>query len=126
MSYNSKERSTAMQTYAMKHVKIRPMSDEVNQLIQDKLVELGLPEKGNRTLAFQILQQAGLLQNKDVGGEILNQEDVLTNMVKEFGCVRQTARRHVARAARRQRWPDYKPPQRGGVRPGAGAKRGSE
>lgn len=38
-----------------------------------------------------------------------------------------TARRHIARACRRQRHPDWQPPAEwGGERPGAGAKEGNQ
>jgi hypothetical protein len=53
-------------------------------------------------------------------GRCLNSHESIAQLMKELGCTKETARRHVARASRRQRHPDYQPPQWGGKRPGAG------
>lgn len=45
---------------------------------------------------------------------------VYARFAKEQGCHIDTAKRHLARAMRRQRDPNWAPPQRGGAREGAG------
>lgn len=114
-------RSEAMQERAMEIVEIRPLSDEAQQRLVNALAALDLEPEGNRWRAFRFLQETGGLDGVDIGGQILNEEEAVAALMAEFGCTRQTARNHVARAARRKRHPDYQVPQRGGRRPGAGS-----
>lgn len=110
-------RTKQLQERAMEIVKIRPMSDEADALIIQAIQEHGFP---NRAEAYRFLGVTGKLKGIDVGGEILNQEEAIATLMSELGCRRDTARNHVAKAARRQRHPDWTPPQWGGKRPGAG------
>lgn len=116
----AKNRSDAMQERAMEIVQIRPLSAEAQRLIDEALAALELEPEGNRWRAFRFLQESGGLADTDVGGEILNEDEAIAALMEEFGCVKSTARSHVARAARRKRHPDYQVPQRGGRREGAG------
>jgi len=110
-------RTQQLQDRAMEIVKIRPMSDEANRLISAAIEEHGF---ANRSDAYQFLGKTGKLKGIDVGGEILNQDEAVATLIRELACHKDTARNHVARAARRQRHPDWQPPQWGGQRPGAG------
>lgn len=53
-------------------------------------------------------------------GRCANSTEAVAALVKEFGCTKKTAQTHVARASRRKRHPDYRLPEWGGSRPGAG------
>ena len=110
-------RTQQLQERAMEIVQIRPMSDEANELISQAIQEHGFP---NRAEAYRFLGITGKLKGIDVGGELLNYDEAIAMIISEFSCHRDTARNHVARAARRQRHPDWEPPQWGGKRPGAG------
>jgi len=108
-----------VQARAMEMVRIRPMSEEANRLISAAVEEHGFP---NRAAAYQFLLQTKKLIGIDVGGEVLNNDEAVATLIREFGCHKDTARNHVAKAARRQRHPDWQPPTWGGKRPGAGRK----
>lgn len=110
-------RTQDLQNRAMAIVEIRPMSDEANQLISQAIAEHGFP---SRVEAYRFLGITGKLKGIDVGGEIVNYDEAVATLISEFDCHRDTARNHVAKAARRQRHPDWTPPQWGGKRPGAG------
>lgn len=112
-----KHKTKEMQARAMELVRIRPMSDAADALIAEAMAEHGFT---NRVKAFQFLQDTGQLAGVDIGGNILNNDEVIAALIQEFGCHRDTARSHVAKAARRQRHPDWTPPQHGGRRIGAG------
>lgn len=114
-----KAKTKELQARAMELVRIRPMSDEANELISQAMAEHGFP---NRMKAFQFLRDTGELAGIDVGGESLNDKEAIAALIREFGCHRDTARYHVAKAARRKRHPDWTPPQHGGKRSGAGRK----
>jgi hypothetical protein len=111
-------RTDQLQARAMELVQIRPMSDEANALINQTIEEFGFP---GRNEAYQFLLHTGKLDGIDVGGEVTNEAEVLAALVAEFGCHRDTAKYHVAKAGRRKRHPDWKPPSWGGRRPGTGA-----
>ncbi|MBE2200444.1 MAG: hypothetical protein IAE79_17650 [Anaerolinea sp.] len=111
-------RTQQIQDRAMELVEIRPMSDEVNTLINQAIAEHGFP---GRHEAYQFLRTTGKLDGLDGGGEIVNQGEALAALVREFGCHKDTARYHVAKAAQRKRHPDWTPPQWGGRRHGTGA-----
>jgi hypothetical protein len=101
----------------MEIVKIRPMSDEANALISAAVEEHGF---ANRADAYRFLGITGKLKGIDVGGEIINYDEAVATLLREFQCHKDTARNHVAKAARRKRHPDWTPPKWGGKRPGAG------
>jgi len=119
MAYNTKKRSEAIQARAMELVQIRPMSAEADGLINRAMDELKFDSRHD---AFQYLRRVGFL-GVDVGGEVLNNREAIATLMREFDCLKSTARKHVARAARRKRHPDWNPPQYGGQRPGAGRPR---
>lgn len=104
----------------MEIVEIRPMSDTANTLITQAMTEHSFPD---RMTAYQFLRTTGALFAVDVGGEILNQQQAVTQLIEEFGCHPNTAKGHVVKAGRRKRHPDWTPPGRGGYRPGAGRPR---
>jgi hypothetical protein len=114
---NTKTRTEAMQRQAMETVEIEPLSEEATTLINQTMRKLNLT---TRSLAFQVLRDSGELDDVEIGGETLNQAEAITGLMREFGCTKETARRHVAGAARRKRHPDWRPPKHGGQRPGAG------
>ncbi len=58
------------------------------------------------------------LRLDDNGRELLNQNEVIAGLIREFGCTKTTARINVAKAARRKRGELVK--AWGGTRPGAG------
>jgi len=115
----TKSKTKELQARAMELVQIRPMSDGANELISQAIEQHGFP---NRVKAFQFLQDTDQLIGVDIGGESLNDKEVIAALIREFGCHRDTARYHVAKAARRKRHPDWQPPPHGGKRPGAGRK----
>ncbi len=53
-------------------------------------------------------------------GRTANSGEAIVALMKEFGCTKKTAHTHVARASQRKRHPDYRPPEWGGYRHGAG------
>lgn len=109
---NIKERTEAMQRYAMETVEIKPMSKEANDLIDQTMKALNLTM---RSLAFQVLRDIGELDDVEIGGEILNQPETIAALIKKFGCTKETARRHVAWAARRKRHLDWQPVRLAGI-----------
>lgn len=117
----SRKRSEEIQAMAMELVEIEPMSAEAKARIDEALAALELEPDGNRWQAFRFLQESGGLEGIDVGGHILNKEEAIAQLMAETGCVKSTAQQHVARAARRKRHPDYRPPSPGGRRKGAGS-----
>jgi hypothetical protein len=111
------KKTDQLQSRAMELVKIQPMSDEANTLINQAIEEHGF---ASRSDAYQFLLNTDKLVGIDVGGQILNQNAAIAALIADFRCTKETARKHVARAARRKRYPDYEPPRWGGKRPGAG------
>lgn len=114
---NTKAYSEAIQARAMQLVEIRPLSDTAAKLIDTAVTEHGFPSRAD---AFNYLRITGQIDGVDVGGELLNHDTAVDTIVSEFGCQPHTARKHVARAARRKRHPGWRPPQWGGAREGAG------
>jgi hypothetical protein len=104
----------------MELVEIRPMSDEANDLINVAMEEHGFEKRAD---AFNYLRATGRLRGQDIGGEIINETEAIVALAKEFECHPRTAKRHVVRAARRKRHPDWQPPGWGGRRERAGRKR---
>jgi hypothetical protein len=119
----TKERTEAMRQRAMEVVEVRPFTDEAQRLIDEALEALNLDEEGNRSAAYDFLLKTNGFAGVDVGGELVNKDEAVDVLMKEFGCAKSTAWRHVSRAARQKRHPDYQTPSWGGRRKIGGQRR---
>jgi len=81
------------------------------------------PNTAARTAALQALA-AEILAASGIDVTTATPPETLRGLYRQLAeiapCHPDTAKRHVARAMRRKRHPDYKPPQHGGARDGAG------
>ena len=77
-------------------------------------------KRHSKAYTEQIRNKAIELTILDDSGEVIDFRSTAMRLMKSTGCTYMTARKHVARAAKRKINPDYEHPQWGGKREGGG------